>query len=157
MVDLARRYSKRADLHKLEAARAAIDSGTAPARPRRRRKSESKPEPQAPRRIERRLSRATIDALIHAYRDGASTAQLATRFTISKTAVLELLSRHIVPRRYQSMTHADIDHAERLYLAGHSLVTCGKLTGFPASTIKDALHKRGTPMRPAGGRPHARA
>ncbi|MEC3918412.1 hypothetical protein [Nocardia sp. CDC160] len=61
-----------------------------------------------------------------------------------------------MPRRYQSMTAADIDHSERLYLSGHSLVTCSKLTGFPASTIRDALRQRGTPMRPAGGRPSHR-
>ncbi|MFF0457850.1 hypothetical protein [Nocardia africana] len=48
------------------------------------------------------------------------------------------------------MTNSDIDHTERLYLAGHSLTTCAQLTGFPATSIKRALYKRGTPMRPAG-------
>ncbi|MFI6998367.1 hypothetical protein [Nocardia sp. NPDC050175] len=50
------------------------------------------------------------------------------------------------------MTTTDVDHAERLYLAGHSLTSCARHTGFPASTIRDAFRKRGTPMRPAGGR-----
>ncbi|MFE3195072.1 hypothetical protein ACFXHA_39120 [Nocardia sp. NPDC059240] len=48
------------------------------------------------------------------------------------------------------MTATEIDHAEQLYLAGHSLTACAKLTGFPASSINRALNKRGTPMRPAG-------
>ncbi|WP_157514386.1 hypothetical protein [Nocardia concava] len=46
----------------------------------------------------------------------------------------------------------DIDNAERLYLVGHSLASCSRLTGFPASTIRDALRERGTPMRAPGGR-----
>ncbi len=78
-------------------------------------------------------------------------AQLATNYAVSKTAVLTLLAKHGIQRRHQSMTSADVDHVERLYLAGHSLATCSRLTGFPASSIRDALHKRGTPMRPAGG------
>ncbi|MFI6998361.1 hypothetical protein [Nocardia sp. NPDC050175] len=107
-----------------------------------------------PRNIERRLTSTTVEELIQAYNDGASTAQLTTRYGISKTAVLTLLTNREVPRRHQSMTTHDIDHAERLYLAGHSLANCSKLTGFPASTIRDALRTRGTPMRPAGGRHH---
>lgn len=68
----------------------------------------------------------------------------------TKTAVRDLLIRHQVPRRHQPMTAADIDHAEHLYLTGHTLTTCATLTGFPASSINRALNKRGTPMRPAG-------
>ncbi|WP_153411298.1 hypothetical protein [Nocardia macrotermitis] len=79
-----------------------------------------------------------------------STAELARRYHVSKTAVLGLLTRHGVPRRFQSMTATDIDRAERLYRAGHSLASCAKLTGFPATSINRALNKRGTPMRPAG-------
>ncbi|MGW5106146.1 hypothetical protein [Nocardia sp. NPDC004123] len=93
-----------------------------------------------------------LEQLISAYRDGASTAQLATRFGISKTAVLALLNNRDVPRRFQSIPTDDIDNVERLYLAGHSLASCSRLTGFPASTIRDALRQRGTPMRTPGGR-----
>ncbi len=52
------------------------------------------------------------------------------------------------------MADADVAHAEQLYLAGHPLTACARLTGFPASSINRALNKRGTPMRPAG-RPRA--
>ncbi|MFD6354266.1 hypothetical protein [Nocardia tengchongensis] len=110
-----------------------------------------------PRKIERRLTSTAVAELIRAYCEGASTKELAARYEISKTAVLALLTNHEVPRRYQSMTTTDIDHTERLYLAGHSLVSCSRLTGFPASTIRDALRTRRTPMRPAGGsRPDVR-
>ncbi|WP_067540398.1 hypothetical protein [Nocardia crassostreae] len=108
--------------------------------------------PREPREIDRRLSLATIDDLINAYRDGTSTAQLSTHFGISKTAVLTLLNSRKVPRRFQSIPADHIDNIERLYLAGHSLASCSRLSGFPASTIRDALRQRGTPMRPAGGR-----
>ncbi|WP_327098202.1 hypothetical protein OIE68_04965 [Nocardia vinacea] len=105
-----------------------------------------------PRNIERRLTATSVRELIHAYVDGASTAQLAARYGISKTAVLTLLTNREVPRRYQSMAPDDVDHTERLYLSGHSLASCSRLTGFPASTIRDALRQRGTPMRPPRGR-----
>ncbi|WP_216898051.1 hypothetical protein [Nocardia alni] len=95
-----------------------------------------------------------IDELIQAYLDGTPTATLARQYHVSKTAILGLLTRRHIPRRYQSMTDTDIDHAERLYLSGHSLTTCAQLTGFPASSINRALNKRGIPMRPAG-RPRA--
>ncbi|MFF0496522.1 hypothetical protein ACFYU5_08975 [Nocardia aobensis] len=112
------------------------------------------PSQSAPRRnIQHRLPRHTIDELIHAYRDGATTLELAHRYGISKTAVLNLLTREGITRRHQPLTDTDVDHLERLYLAGHSLTSCSRLTGAPASTIKDALHKRGTPMRTAGGNP----
>ncbi len=114
-----------------------------------------KPAPSAAsrarRNIEQRLASATIDELIGAYRDGTSTTELAKQYRICKTAVLALLTNRGVARRYQSMTTTDIDQAERLYLAGHSFASCSKMTGFPASTIRDALRERGTPMRPTGG------
>ncbi|MFI6165564.1 helix-turn-helix domain-containing protein [Nocardia sp. NPDC051052] len=91
-----------------------------------------------------------IEQLIQAYRDGASTAELAKRYRVSKSAILELLTKRDVPRRYQPLTEADIDRAERLYIDGHSLTACSGLTGFPASSINRALNKRGTPMRSAG-------
>ncbi|MRH91555.1 hypothetical protein GFY24_29645 [Nocardia sp. SYP-A9097] len=152
-MDLAGRYSNRTDLQKLETTRAKIDAGQGSSAQRRRKKPPATRLPE-PRKIERRLPSATVEELIQAYGDGASTAELAARFEISKTAVLTLLTKHEVPRRYQSMTTPDIDHAERLYLTGHSLTSCSRLTGFPASTIRDALRTRGTPMRPAGGRRH---
>ncbi|NNH75912.1 helix-turn-helix domain-containing protein [Nocardia uniformis] len=117
---------------------------------RRRRHAQAKGTFRTPQRLERRLSRTEKSELIQAYRDGASAAELAHRYRASKSAILELLTKHKVPRRYQSMTDADIERAEQLYLAGHSLTACAELTGFPASSINRALNKRGTPMRPAG-------
>ena len=150
LVDLAGRYSKRSDLQKLETNRAKIEAGRPSTLPRRHPKPRSE-RPREPRKIARRLSRTTVEQLINAYRDGTSTAQLATRFGISKTAILTLLNNRDVPRRFQSMLADDIDNVERLYLAGHSLASCSRLTGFAASTIRDALHERGTPMRAPGG------
>lgn len=149
-MDLTGRNAKRDDLRKLENLTAGIQSDNTERR-RRQRKSASPVKPKPARNIQRRLPRHTIDELVHAYRDGATTLQLAHRYGISKTAVLDLLTREGITRRHQPLNDTDIDHLERLYLAGHSLVSCSRLTGAPASTIKDALHKRGTPMRPAGG------
>lgn len=150
-MDLAGRYSKRADLEKLKSTRAKIGTGLRSARPRRHQQPRAVRRHQ-PRRIERRLSPATVEELINAYRTGTSTARLASRFGISKTAVLTLLNSRGIPKRFKSIPAEDIDNVERLYLAGHSLAGCSRLTGFPASTIRDALCERGTPMRAPGGR-----
>ncbi|NNH71265.1 hypothetical protein HLB23_15585 [Nocardia uniformis] len=77
-----------------------------------------------PRNIDRRLTATTVEELIRTYAEGVSTAKLAAQYGISKTAVLTLLTNREVPRRYQSMATTDIDHTERLYLAGHSLASC---------------------------------
>ncbi|WP_305781313.1 hypothetical protein [Nocardia nova] len=108
-------------------------------------------QPKPARSIQRRLPRHTIDQLVQDDRDGATALELAARYDISKTAGLNLLTREGATRRHQPLTDADINHLENLYLAGHSPTSCSRLTGTPASTIEDALHKRGTPMRPAGG------
>ncbi|PPJ36540.1 hypothetical protein C5E45_19115 [Nocardia nova] len=150
MVDLAGRYAKRDDLRKLENLTAEIESSRTEARPHQR-KTATPPQPAPRRNIQHRLPRHTIDALVQDYRDGTATLALAQRYGISKTAVLNLLTREGITRRHQPLTDAEIDHLERLYLAGHSLISCSRLTGTPASTIKDALHTRGTPMRLAGG------
>ncbi|WP_036511090.1 MULTISPECIES: hypothetical protein [Nocardia] len=149
-MDLAGRYAKRDDLRKLESLTAGIQSDS-PEPKRRQRKSATPPHAKPARNIQRRLPRHTIDQLVQDYRDGATALELAQRYGISKTAVLNLLTREGVTRRHQPLTDAEGDHLERLYLAGHSLTSCSRLTRTPASTIKDALHKRGTPMRPAGG------
>lgn len=150
------RYSNRADLQKLEAtlAKSQVQDTPAVAR-RRRRPSRAKATPHTPQRLERRLSRTEKNELIQAYRDGASTAELASRHHVSKSAVLALLTKRGISRRYQSMTEADVTRAEQLYLNGHSLSACSKLIDFPASSINRALNKRGTPMRPAGRPRHA--
>ncbi|SUA46429.1 Uncharacterised protein [Nocardia africana] len=155
-MDLARRYAKRDDLRKLEKLTAGIQSDN-PEPTRRQRKSAGPVRPKSARNIQRRLPRHTIDQLVHAYRDGATTLELAARYDISKTAVLNLLNRECVTRRHQPLTDADINHLENLYLAGHSLASCSRLTGTPASTIKDALHKRRIPMRPASGHRNSHA
>ncbi|MGW4849036.1 hypothetical protein [Nocardia brasiliensis] len=151
MVDLAGRYSNRADLRELEAARVKIKLDGMPAvRHRHKRESRAKAIHRSPQRLERRLPESVVEELVQAYRAGAPTAELGRRYHVSKSAVLALLTKHGVPRRYQSLTEAEIDRAEKLYLEGHSLVACSRLTGLSASSINRALSKRGTSMRPAG-------
>ncbi|WP_280265610.1 hypothetical protein [Nocardia wallacei] len=130
-------------------AKSQVEGTPAASRPRKRR-PRVKAKTRTPQRLERRLSPTTVDELVQTYLDGTSAARLDTRYRVSKTAILDLLARRGITRRYRSMTPTDVDHAERLYLAGHSLTACAQLTGFPASSINRALNKRGTSMRPAG-------
>lgn len=86
-------------------------------------------QPKPARSIQRRLPRHTIDQLVQDDRDGATALELAARYDISKTAVLNLLTREGATRRHQPLTDADINHLENLYLAGHTLTSCSRLTG----------------------------
>ncbi|MFF0496471.1 hypothetical protein ACFYU5_08715 [Nocardia aobensis] len=115
-----------------------------------RSKAAATPQP-AQKKTRPRLSSETTDELATAYQHGATAAELAHQYDISKTTVLNMFTKRGITRRHQPLTSVDIDHLERLYLVGHSLTACSRLTRIPASTIKDVLHKRATPMRPAGG------
>ncbi|WP_372440654.1 hypothetical protein [Nocardia acididurans] len=84
-------------MQKLEAALAKSQvQDTSPVPRRRRRPSQTKATSRTPQRLERRLSRTEKNELIQAYHDGASTAELARRYRASKSAILELLTKHKV-------------------------------------------------------------
>ncbi len=74
--------------------------------------------------------------------------ELARRYIISKTAVLNLLTREGITRRHQPLNDTDIDHLERLYLAGHSLASCSRLTGHPPARSKTHSTPAAPPCAP---------
>ncbi|UGT61405.1 hypothetical protein [Nocardia asteroides] len=53
-----------------------------------------------PRRLDRRLSAATIAELVAAYRAGTSTGQLCEIHQLSKGGLLKILAEHGVEMRY---------------------------------------------------------
>ena len=67
----------------------------------------------------RRLGLSTVLALIEAYEAGSTTAKLAERYGISRTAVKDLLHAHgVTVRRPAELNARDVYKAARLYESG---------------------------------------
>ncbi|WP_067475233.1 hypothetical protein [Nocardia amamiensis] len=96
-----------------------------------------------PRRLDRRLSPATIEELVDAYRRGTSTNQLCERYQMSKGGLLKILQEHGVQMRYQPMTEEEIDWAVRLYGEGQSLNAVARQLGKAKGSVWKALRGRG--------------
>lgn len=102
-----------------------------------------------PRRLDRRLSPATIAELVDAYRSGTSTTKLCERHGLSKGGLLKLLQDHGVQMRNQPMTEEEIDWAVRLYGEGQSLNAVARTLHKAKGSILKALRERGIEMRSA--------
>ncbi|MER7449390.1 helix-turn-helix domain-containing protein [Nocardia beijingensis] len=102
-----------------------------------------------PRRLDRRLSQATIAQLVDAYRGGTSTNQLCERYGLSKGGLLKILGEHGEQMRNQPMTEDEIDWGVRLYGEGQSLNAVARKLGKAKGSIYKALQGRGVQMRSA--------
>ncbi|MFI8975320.1 helix-turn-helix domain-containing protein [Nocardia asteroides] len=102
-----------------------------------------------PRRLDRRLSAATIAEVVEGYRGGASTNLLCERYGLSKGGLLKILQEHGVRMRYQPMTEEEIDWAVRLYGEGHSLNAIARQIDKAKGSVWKALRERGVVMRPS--------
>lgn len=102
--------------------------------------------------VRRRLSAEAIQQLVSDYQAGVPSTQLATRYGISKGAVLRLLREQGIPIRRQAMTEADIDQAAQLYRAGNSLAAVGAKLGYDHGTVWQALKRAEVAMRDTHGR-----
>lgn len=100
-----------------------------------------------PRRLDRRLSAATIAEVVEGYQEGSSTNQLCERHGLSKGGLLKILQEHGVQMRNQPMTEEEIDSAVRLYSEGKSLSAVARQLGKAKGSIYQALQGRGVPRR----------
>ncbi|MGW5316450.1 helix-turn-helix domain-containing protein [Nocardia thailandica] len=107
------------------------------------------PEAVQPRRLNRRLSAATVAEVVEGYREGSSTNQLCERFGLSKGGLLKILQEHGVQMRNQPMTEEEIDWAVRLYGDGRSLNAVARTLGKAKGSIWKALNARDIAMRPS--------
>lgn len=97
---------------------------------------------------QRRLSPAEVDELTDAYRDGSTLVELASRFQINRTTVIDHLTRRSVPRRRQpSMTPTQVHDAAELYGTGLSLAAVAERVGFDKKTVRKELAKAGVVIR----------
>lgn len=112
------------------------------------------PRPVASVRVHaarRRLPTETIQQLVTDYQAGTPSTQLATRYGISKGAVLRLLREQGVPIRRQPMTATKIAQAIQLYRQGLSLAAVGAQLGYDHGTIHRVLRQAGVATRDSHG------
>jgi DNA-directed RNA polymerase specialized sigma24 family protein len=89
------------------------------------------------------LSDADVEALVEAYRAGATVYELATRFKIHRTTVSQHLHRQGVTLRRVGLDDKQCQQAVRLYCDGNSLARIGARLGVGAGTVHQALRARG--------------
>jgi predicted DNA-binding protein YlxM (UPF0122 family) len=80
-----------------------------------------------------------------------SVAQLAERFQVHRTTVMDHVERAGVRRDYRLLVTAQIEEAARLYLAGWSLERLGQHFSVSDGTILNAFRRQGIATRPRQG------
>ena len=101
---------------------------------------------------QRRLTPNETDQLIAQYVRGATVSQLARKWKIHRTTVMDHLKRHHVPTKAhrRKLTDTDVTKASELYRAGDSLAKLGQWFGVDGKTIARELKAIGITMRPPG-------
>lgn len=83
-----------------------------------------------------RFSEAQTQAVIDAYRAGATMASLAEQYGVKRQTVSELLKREgVATRARRAMSQAEIDKAVQLYTGGLSLQKIGDQLGWDHTTV----------------------
>ena len=102
---------------------------------------------------QRRLSPASIDGLVEAYRAGATINELAVEFGIHRTTVAGHLDRKGVPRRSEATVWDDcaLREAAELYATGLSLADVANRFGIDAQTVANRFRRAGVTVRPRRG------
>lgn len=117
-----------------------------------------RPGSPAPKRSRRRspgtarqLDADQTQALIDAYRAGATVYQLGPRFGIDRRTVGKILTRNGVQTKHPGLSPADIDQASQLYEDGWSLARIGERLNVTGTTVHRRLRERGVTMRSTSG------
>lgn len=146
-MELARAYSKRADLRQTYADLHKQIEHSKPRRP-------SRPQTGRPRTHKRQLGRAEIDEIITKYKSGISTNQLMVGHHLAKRTIAVLLKSNGVTMRRQGLSEQDIQEAAALYEDGWSLawIAANRFDGISPTTVSRALRWHGIKPHGPGGR-----
>ena len=108
--------------------------------------------PTDPHAVVRRLGLSTVLALIEAYEAGSTTAKLAERYGISRTAVKDLLHAHgVTVRRPAGLNARDVYKAARLYESGWLLREIAEKFDVSRDDVRRKLLAAGVVMRSGHG------
>ena len=99
--------------------------------------------------VQRRLSRAEVEQLIHRYGEGASIDGLARRFAVHRTTVSYHLDRARIARRrvVRKMTGESVARAAARYEQGASLAVVASEFGVHQRTLARELRRAGSLIR----------
>ena len=100
----------------------------------------------------KKLTRKLHNEIVEGYKNGLVVIDLARKYNISKTTVIDHLNRDAVARRPRSMSAEQIDKAQATYASGLSLAKTGKRLGFDSTTVLKELRKRNVRTRDTHGR-----
>jgi DNA-binding CsgD family transcriptional regulator len=90
--------------------------------------------------------------LAAAYESGATTRELAARFSIHRNTVATHLERvGVQTRARRRLSPSEVDLAAQLYEEGWSAARLAKKLGVSDHTIRAALRKTGVRIRPRPG------
>jgi DNA-directed RNA polymerase specialized sigma24 family protein len=103
-------------------------------------------------KLAQRLTAETIRAMQHAYRAGASLAELQQQFSLSRGSVQRLLREAGVRRRQKRLSDAEVAMLVERYETGLTTREICNEQGFAKTTVQDALVRAGVAMRPAARR-----
>ena len=105
-----------------------------------------------PYALAKRLGAAVVQEIVRVYGAGATAAELAGRYDVSRTGLTNLLQSHgAAVRRPRGLGAADVDVAGRLYAEGWLLREIGAELGFSRDAVRRALLQRGVVMRSGYG------
>jgi DNA-directed RNA polymerase specialized sigma24 family protein len=150
VVELVRRYSKQPNLWRTtKRLMRLLDHGLGQEPRSRQVGTGHKPQVH---KLTQRLTAETVRALQHAYRGGASLAELQEQFGLSRGSVQRLLRERGVRRRRKSLSDADLAVLVERYEDGLTVREIAAEQGLAKTTVQDALARSGVAMRPAARR-----
>ncbi|WRS29515.1 helix-turn-helix domain-containing protein [Actinomycetaceae bacterium MB13-C1-2] len=94
----------------------------------------------------------TERAIVAEYQAGQTMKAIATKHSIHRVTVSEVLDRTGTPKRPKGMSPSEVDMAARLYESGLSLASVGAQLNFDATTIRTMLLRSGIATRDSHGR-----
>ena len=103
--------------------------------------------------VQRRLSDAEIDDLIHRYGERASIDALARRYEVHRTTIIGHLDRAGVTRRrvVRKMTDVSVARAAARYGEGASLAVAAQEFGVHGRTLAREFRRAGVSIRARRG------
>lgn len=108
-------------------------------------------EPQRTARRRQPLSPEQIDELVDAFTSGSTVKELAARFEIHRTTVMDYLRRRRVPRRGEWSDQMVATAAQR-YAGGETLDQVAAGLSVDPRTVGRQLRAAGIEIRPSGPR-----
>ena len=111
--------------------------------------------PRLAKQQQKRLTGEELVAFCDAYRARVPIKDLAAEFGINRMTVMDLASRHGLPRRYPVLSPDQVVEAARLYQAGRSLASIATVLPASPDAIGDALTRTGVRLRQRPGWPPA--